>query len=66
MTRRFEAIPRIDGGEVFDQVLQRTVDVMPSVFSAQREAKRLNALVAGASRKQAARALAHEVLELAS
>ena len=58
---RFEAVRTLTGGEVFDTVARRTVDLLPSMSGAEAEARRLNRLVQGLAPRAATKTLAKEV-----
>ena len=58
---RFEAVPTITGGEVFDTVLNRVIDMRPSFEAARFTAARLNRLTAGESERRVARLLAQDL-----
>lgn len=59
---RFEAVRTITGGELFDNMLGRPVDVFYSFERAALEADRLNGLVRDGGRKLVTSALAREAL----
>lgn len=59
---RFEAVRTLTGGELFDNMLGRPVDVFYSFERATAEAERLNGLVREGGRKLVTRALAKEAL----
>lgn len=59
---RFQALPTISGGEVFDTLTNRPFEPRPSYEAAQREASRLNRLVAGEGVEKQARVLARETI----